>query len=131
MKVRAAVNTADLSVTWYCSLVPRLFSGEGKRAWYTLFARASNYDLKTRCFNVGVSWMTYGRVVGFGETSQRSRWLAIPAVCGELLYSPSMQWLFLGLLQQSNDGLQEFRPPRRSSAVRRRSASTRLSEVQT
>ena len=42
LKVRAAVNIADLSVTWYCSLVPRLFSGEGKRAWYTLFAHAFN-----------------------------------------------------------------------------------------
>ena len=27
----------------------------------------------THPFNVGVSWMTYGRVLGFGETSQRSR----------------------------------------------------------
>ena len=35
-----------------------------------------------------------------------SRRLAIPAVCGELLYSPSMQQLFLGLLQQSNDELE-------------------------
>ena len=49
---------------------------------------------------MGVLWMTYGRVVGFGETSQCSQWLAIPAVCGELLYSPGMQWLFLVILQQ-------------------------------
>ena len=49
---------------------------------------------------MGVFWMMYGRVVGFGETSQRSRWLAIPAVRGELLHLPSMQWLFLVLLQQ-------------------------------
>ena len=33
----------------------------------------------------------------------------ISAVCGELLYSPSVQRLFLGLLQQSNDGRRGIR----------------------
>ena len=37
--------------------------------------------------------MTCRRVVGFGKMSQRSQWLAIPAICVELLYLPSMQWL--------------------------------------
>ena len=33
--------------------------------------------------------------MGFGETFvQCSQWLAIPAIYGKLLYSPSMLWLF-------------------------------------
>ena len=50
----------------------------------------------------------------------------IPAVCGELLYSPSMQRLFLGLLQQSNDGLQELETTSAFNRLPRESGYTRL-----
>ena len=35
-------NTARCGPTTISVFVPRLFSGEGKRAWYTLFAHAFN-----------------------------------------------------------------------------------------
>ena len=52
------------------------FRGRGKEPGTHCLRMHSIKDLKTTCFNVGVSWMTYGRVEGFGETSQRSQWLA-------------------------------------------------------